>query len=49
MHTASSYALVGIEADPVDVIVNEDSATVVEPGSRHVLHSVRLESTESIG
>ena len=48
MHTALSfYALVGIEADPVDVVVDEDRAKVVEPGGRRVLHSVRLESTES--
>jgi len=40
---------VGIKADPVHVIVDEDRAKVFEPGSRRVLRSVRLESTESIG
>jgi hypothetical protein len=44
----SSYALVGIKADPVHVIVDKDRAMVFEPGSRPVLRSVRLESTESI-
>ena len=39
----------GIKADPVHVIVDEDRAKVFEPGSRRVLRSVRLESTESIG
>jgi hypothetical protein len=33
----------------VDVVVDRDWARVVEPGSRRVLHSVRLESTESVG
>jgi hypothetical protein len=40
---------VGIKADPVHVIVDEDKAKVFEPGSSRVLRSVRLESTESIG
>jgi hypothetical protein len=48
MHTAlASNALVGIEADPVDVILDEDRAKVVEPGIARVLNSVRLELTES--
>ena len=41
--------MVGIKADPAHAIVDEDRAKVFEPGSRRVLRSVRLESTESIG
>ena len=45
LHTAlSSYALVGIKADPLHVIVDEDRAKVFEPGSRRVLRSFTLES-----
>ena len=39
---ASCYALVGIEAVPVYVIVDGDRATIVEHGGRRVLGSVRL-------
>jgi hypothetical protein len=38
----SSYALVGINAVPVDVIVKGDQVKVVATGCRRVLHSVRL-------
>jgi hypothetical protein len=38
----SSYALVGIDAVPVDVIVDGDQAKVLVPDRRRVLHSVRL-------
>jgi hypothetical protein len=49
MYTArSSFALVGIEAVPVDVIVDGDRAEVVERTRRRVFHSVRLESTGSV-
>ena len=40
--------MVGIKADLAHAIVDEDTAKVFEPGSRRVLRSVRLESTESI-
>jgi hypothetical protein len=43
MHMAlSSYALEGIEAVPVDVIVEGDQVKVVVTRNRRVLHSVRL-------
>jgi hypothetical protein len=43
MRTAlSSYALVGIEAVPVNVIVEGDQVTVVATGTRRILHSVTL-------
>jgi hypothetical protein len=38
----SSYALVGIDAIPVDVIVKDDWVKVVETRTRRVFHSVRL-------
>jgi hypothetical protein len=38
----SSYALVGIDAVPVHVIVGGDEAKVVATRTRRVLHSVRL-------
>jgi hypothetical protein len=41
--TLSSYALVGIEAVPVDVVVDRDGAKVIEPESPRSLHSVRLD------
>jgi hypothetical protein len=40
--TLSSYALVGIDAVPVDVIVKGDQVKVVTTRSRRVLHSVTL-------
>jgi hypothetical protein len=40
-----SYALVGIEAVPVDVIVDGERVKVVEPESGHTLHSVSLGTT----
>jgi hypothetical protein len=43
----SSYALVGIDAVHVDVIVEGDPVKVVATRSRSAVHSVRLESTES--
>jgi hypothetical protein len=39
----SSYALVGIDAVPVDVIVDGHQVKVVVTRSRQVLHSVRLQ------
>src|SRR5262245_16705740 len=45
----SPYALVGVEAVPVDVIVDGDPVQVVEPDSRRVLHSFRLDKTELEG
>jgi hypothetical protein len=43
MRTAlSSYTLVGIEAVPVDVVVEVDQVKVVAMRNRRVLHSVRL-------
>jgi hypothetical protein len=38
----SSYALVGIDAIPVDVIVKGDQVKVVATRNRRVFHSVRL-------
>jgi hypothetical protein len=43
----SSFSRIGLDALPVDVVVDEDRAKVVEPGVRRVLHSVRLEMAES--
>jgi hypothetical protein len=43
----SSYALVGIEAVPVEVIVDVDRVKVAEARSRRVLHSVTLLDTTS--
>ena len=49
MHTAlSSYALVGIEAVPVGVIVDGDHVKVVEPVNGRTLHSVRPDKTEPV-
>jgi hypothetical protein len=49
MHTAlSSYSLEGIEAVPIDVVVDGDRVRVVDPETRRVLHLVRLEATESV-
>jgi hypothetical protein len=49
MYTAlSSYALVGIEAVPVDVIVDAERVKVVELETRRTVHSVRLESSGSV-
>jgi hypothetical protein len=43
MRTAlSSYALVGIEAVPVNVIIEGDQMKVIAIRNRRVLHSVRL-------
>jgi hypothetical protein len=42
----SSYALVGIDAVPVDVVVDGHRAKVVEPASGRTQHSVRLDMTE---
>jgi hypothetical protein len=44
----SSYAPEGIEAVPVDVVVDGERVRVVDPETRRLLHSVRLESTESV-
>ncbi len=43
----SSYALVGIEAVPVDVVAGENRVSVVDPETGRVLHSVRLDRNES--
>jgi hypothetical protein len=49
MRTAvSSYALVGIDAVPVIVVVDSDRTRVVEPVSGGTLHSSRLDTTESV-
>jgi hypothetical protein len=49
MHTAlSSYAVEGIDAAPADVVVDGDQVRVADPETDCVLHSVRLESTESV-
>jgi hypothetical protein len=46
MHTTlSSYALEGIEAVPVDLVVNGDRARVVEPGRGRYLRSVKPRTT----
>jgi hypothetical protein len=45
----SSDALVGIEAVPVDVVVDGDRARDVEPESGRALRSVKLDKTESVG
>jgi hypothetical protein len=37
-----SYAMVGIDAGPVDVIVKGDQVKVVATWSRRLLHSLRL-------
>jgi hypothetical protein len=48
MYTAlSSYALVGIDAVPVNVNVDGDRVRVVDPQNGLVYHSVRLESIGS--
>ena len=38
----SSYALVGIDAVPVDVMMEGDQVKVFDPDSRRVLHSDRM-------
>jgi hypothetical protein len=49
MYTAlSSDTLIGIEAVPVDVVVDGNRARAVEPESGRALHSVRSDKTESI-
>jgi len=49
MHTAlSSYALIGIEAVPADVVVDGDQARVVETETGRTLRSFRLETTGSV-
>jgi hypothetical protein len=40
--TLSSFALVGIDAVPLDMIVEGDQVKVVPTRNRRVLHSVRL-------
>jgi hypothetical protein len=49
MHTAlSSYALEGIEAVPINVVVDGERVRVVDPETGRLLHSVRLAATESL-
>jgi len=43
----SSYALVGIEAVPLDVVPDGDWVRVVDPETGRVVHSVRLDLTLS--
>jgi hypothetical protein len=43
----SSYWLVGIEALPVEVRVDGDRVSVVDPETDQILRSVRLEATLS--
>jgi hypothetical protein len=45
MHTTVIICLVGIAADPVDVIVDKDRAAVVKHNCQRVLYSIRLESS----
>lgn len=45
----ASYALVGIEAVPMDMVAGGHRAEVVEPETGRILHSVRLDKTESEG
>jgi hypothetical protein len=46
--TLSSYVLIGIEAVPVDVVVDCDQASVVDPAIGRLLRSVRPDKTESV-
>ena len=43
----SSHALIGLDAAPVDVVVDSDGVRVVEPLTGHALRPVRLDRTES--
>ena len=47
--TFTTYSLIGIKADPVDVVVDDDRAKVIEAETSRCLHPVRLESSESEG
>ena len=44
--TLSSYALVGIEAAQVEIVVDGDRAKGVEPSTDRCLHSIKLRTTE---